>query len=365
MLLNAPHTYLTSGLNSFTFTPGPATSGPVYVDITDATSPAYPIYSYFSGTAQFTIDTITLDSIVLTPMNVVSQIASDDQYHYGFNGQMKVNEWAGVGNRNTAMFWEYDTRTGMRLNQDPRGSVWESPYSTFGRNPIWKLDPLGDSAWYKDKDGKLIFDANLKTAEDMEKLQLVGSFMGSTIHGQTPGPNSVSYAGDKNGQWSFYSNNEVEIRPDAWHVAKEDGYSPMVMPDLFQGFGGHGNLGAGGIIGSGGGSLGGYFDENGNVGIMGSGAAGYGLSAPGISASLGIDFYRYGNKLKTAPKEFINGTSVSTSLQLGVFSFTKTSSSDYNSPLKPNGGLSVYSFDVGLKGFGYSTKIGLTKYIGY
>jgi hypothetical protein len=84
-------------------------------------------------------------------MNVVSQIASDDQYHYGFNGQMKTNEWAGVGNHNTALFWEYDTRTGVRMNRDPKGTVWESPYSTFGRNPIRFSDNLGDTIKVGDK----------------------------------------------------------------------------------------------------------------------------------------------------------------------------------------------------------------------
>jgi RHS repeat-associated protein len=145
MLLNAPHTYLTSGLNSFTFTPGPATSGPVYVEITDAVSPAYPIYSYFSGTAQFTIDTITLDSIVLTPMNVVSQIASDDQYHYGFNGQMKVNEWAGVGNHYEFKYRGYDPRVARFGSIDPltKQYPWYTPYQFAGNSPIKNIDIEG------------------------------------------------------------------------------------------------------------------------------------------------------------------------------------------------------------------------------
>ena len=37
-----------------------------------------------------------------------------DKYRFGFNGQEKVNEIAGVGNHNTALFWEYDTRTAQR-----------------------------------------------------------------------------------------------------------------------------------------------------------------------------------------------------------------------------------------------------------
>ncbi|MFA6152127.1 MAG: hypothetical protein WC716_12450 [Chitinophagaceae bacterium] len=67
-----------------------------------------------------------------------------DKYEFGYNGQMKVNEVAGVGNWNTAEFWEYNTRTGVRANRDPKVNTWESPYNTFNANPIWKSDPNGD-----------------------------------------------------------------------------------------------------------------------------------------------------------------------------------------------------------------------------
>jgi hypothetical protein len=38
-----------------------------------------------------------------------------DHYEFGFNGQMKTNEIAGVGNHNAALFWEYDTRLGEEV----------------------------------------------------------------------------------------------------------------------------------------------------------------------------------------------------------------------------------------------------------
>ena len=68
-----------------------------------------------------------------------------ESYQYGYNGQMKVNEWAGLGNHNTALFWEYDTRTGRRGNLDPKPAVSLSPYSAFSNSPIWHSDVLGDS----------------------------------------------------------------------------------------------------------------------------------------------------------------------------------------------------------------------------
>jgi hypothetical protein len=70
----------------------------------------------------------------------------EEAYQYGFNGQMKTNEWAGVGNHTTALFWEYDTRTGRRLNIDPeyKKFPWLSPYATNNDNPIRYNDPKGD-----------------------------------------------------------------------------------------------------------------------------------------------------------------------------------------------------------------------------
>ncbi len=67
-----------------------------------------------------------------------------DNYRFGFNGQEKVNEVAGLGNHNTALFWEYDTRLGRRWNLDPVPNASESPYAAFGDNPIYNKDPLGN-----------------------------------------------------------------------------------------------------------------------------------------------------------------------------------------------------------------------------
>jgi hypothetical protein len=64
---------------------------------------------------------------------------------FGFNGQEKVNEISGVGNNNTALFWEYDTRTGRRWNLDPVDQVSISNYSVNLLNPIMMNDPNGDN----------------------------------------------------------------------------------------------------------------------------------------------------------------------------------------------------------------------------
>lgn len=65
-------------------------------------------------------------------------------YRFGFNGQHKENEVAGIGNHNSALFWEYDTRLGRRWNIDPVDQIRISNYATFGNNPITNTDKLGD-----------------------------------------------------------------------------------------------------------------------------------------------------------------------------------------------------------------------------
>jgi hypothetical protein len=68
-----------------------------------------------------------------------------DKYRFGWNGQEKVNEIAGVGNHTTAEFWEYDTRLGRRWNLDPVYRHHRSNYSAFGDNPILNVDINGDT----------------------------------------------------------------------------------------------------------------------------------------------------------------------------------------------------------------------------
>jgi RHS repeat-associated protein len=73
-----------------------------------------------------------------------SRSFSANSYRYGFNGQEKDDEVAGIGNVNTAMYWEYDSRLGRTWNLDPKPQMNISDYATVGNNPIWFNDPLGD-----------------------------------------------------------------------------------------------------------------------------------------------------------------------------------------------------------------------------
>jgi len=68
-----------------------------------------------------------------------------DRYRFGFNGQEKVNEIAGIGNHTTAEFGEFDTRTGRRWNVDPVDQISISNYAVNRNNPILYNDPNGDN----------------------------------------------------------------------------------------------------------------------------------------------------------------------------------------------------------------------------
>jgi len=59
-------------------------------------------------------------------------------YRYSINGQEKTPEIA--PNTTTAEFWQYDSRIVRRWNVDPVVKEYESPYATFGGNPIWFAD---------------------------------------------------------------------------------------------------------------------------------------------------------------------------------------------------------------------------------
>ncbi|MFN8359649.1 MAG: RNase A-like domain-containing protein [Candidatus Kapaibacterium sp.] len=67
-------------------------------------------------------------------------------YRYGYNGMEKDNAVspAGVTGANYSTdFREIDTRIGRWWSRDPIVNPTASPYSTFGNNPIYFVDPLG------------------------------------------------------------------------------------------------------------------------------------------------------------------------------------------------------------------------------
>ena len=113
--------------------------------------------------ADFNIGNIGLQRQDMLSSTEIVQICNSDEfsrdYRFGFNGQEKVNEIAGIGNHNTALFWEYDTRLGRRWNVDPKISLKpnQSSYSTFSGNPVWFNDILGDlESTHTDDEGNVV-----------------------------------------------------------------------------------------------------------------------------------------------------------------------------------------------------------------
>ena len=77
--------------------------------------------------------------------NLSFSFQSAEPHLFAFNGQEKDDEVSDAGNTNTAMFWEYDTRSGRRWNLDPLSSAkpWITPYHAFSNKPILNKDPNG------------------------------------------------------------------------------------------------------------------------------------------------------------------------------------------------------------------------------
>jgi RHS repeat-associated protein len=138
---NLLYSTMSNGSINFTFTP---TQSNVELTIKEAAlTPSIFATSHLC----FTIDSVNYTQQNGSTSNTqLVQISSkqSDKYRFGYNGQEKDNEIAGMGNHNTAEFWEYDSRTGRRWNLDPVPDESESQYAVNKNNPIQYDDPDGD-----------------------------------------------------------------------------------------------------------------------------------------------------------------------------------------------------------------------------
>ena len=122
-----------------------------FMDIPDTSTeltnkPPYSLTSSIMG--GFIIATIGFPKDTVVEKSVATIVCEKDFYRFGYNGQMKVNEIAGLGNHTTALFWDYDTRIGRRWNVDPVVKIPFSPYSSFSCDPISRADPNGDDDFF-------------------------------------------------------------------------------------------------------------------------------------------------------------------------------------------------------------------------
>jgi|GEM_PF-6225101 len=120
-----------SGMYKVTVTPGGSTLKLVYVG---------------GGVGSVVIKPWTWTKSLLTPKNVPVLVCNEtEDYRFGFNGQQKDNEIAGVGNHLDFKFRGYDSRIGRFWSVDPltKKFPWWSSYQYAGNSPIGCVDLEG------------------------------------------------------------------------------------------------------------------------------------------------------------------------------------------------------------------------------
>ncbi|MBI2967238.1 MAG: hypothetical protein HYY40_05430 [Bacteroidetes bacterium] len=103
----------------------------------------------------FTSEILSVSNMYAGGMLQPGRSYNSADYSWGYQGQLKVDEIAGVGKHYTAEFWEYDPLTGRRWNRDQINKPWESPYAAFANNPIWFVDPTGMDTFRIDRNQQL------------------------------------------------------------------------------------------------------------------------------------------------------------------------------------------------------------------
>ncbi|XZF15203.1 RHS repeat-associated core domain-containing protein [Chitinophagaceae bacterium MMS25-I14] len=97
--------------------------------------------------ATLTLTTWSIKKPTTSPQTVVTQICNGgkDNYEFGYNGQMKTNEIAGIGNFDDFKFRGYNPRLGRFQSVDPLASKypWNSTYAFAENDVIRAMDAEG------------------------------------------------------------------------------------------------------------------------------------------------------------------------------------------------------------------------------
>ncbi|KAB2859612.1 MAG: hypothetical protein F9K09_01455 [Flavobacteriales bacterium] len=111
----------------------------------------------------FTPDIVAINNYYAGGSIMPGRSFSSNSYRYGAFGFEKDDEVKGSGNHYSFSDYGYDPRLIKRWQIDPQTKAypWQSPYSAFNNNPIFYVDPTGESGVaYKtdktNKDGKPI-----------------------------------------------------------------------------------------------------------------------------------------------------------------------------------------------------------------
>ncbi len=111
------------------------------------------------------LDGINIPHDTMAPYNLTSTACNSDGYSYGFNGQFKDNEWAGLGNHLDFGARMYDTRIGRFRGVDRYSGKFpeQSPYTFAANSPIGAVDVNGDYVYI------LAYTVNNNHGDDMFK----------------------------------------------------------------------------------------------------------------------------------------------------------------------------------------------------
>jgi|GEM_PF-2613831 len=150
----------------------------------------------YSGSASATINyalistggsSVTLTSAKIGTVTYVPGITvvtacnkTNDFYRYGFNGQMKNNEWAGVGNYLDFKFRGYNSRTGRFISVDPlfEKYPWNSDYAFAANKVINSMDLEGLEAvgTYNKATGTLLLIPDISQTKPSLPYRYVDAF---------------------------------------------------------------------------------------------------------------------------------------------------------------------------------------------
>lgn len=126
-------------------------------------------------------------------------------YRYGgANGQESDAEITGsFGSHYTAEHWMFDSRLVRRWENDPVVKSWESPYATFGNNPIVFVDPNGDD-WFKNGDNVVWHKGSTYTDKDGIEYTNIGKTYSTTANG-------VTYTYGNSREVAYITENDVSM----------------------------------------------------------------------------------------------------------------------------------------------------------
>ena len=105
--------------------------------------------SALSGKDVLQISYLGIPHDTLVAQQVVATVCNSEKYRYGFNGKLKDNEWAGVGNSYDYGARMEDSRIGRFRSIDPLTKKFPmlSPYQFASNTPIQAIDLDGKEAW--------------------------------------------------------------------------------------------------------------------------------------------------------------------------------------------------------------------------